>query len=65
MEIIAPTMTLARRRMIQSIGESANHKRASQEEDALIFFLFSRNSKNLRIHDYFFQGGKSMGISFE
>jgi hypothetical protein len=64
MESTAPTMTPARRRMIQSIGESASRKSASQEEDALIF-LFFRNSKHLRIHDCFFQGGKSMGILFE
>ena len=58
-------MTLERRRTIRSTSESANRKSASQEEDALIFFLFSGNSKHLRIHDYFFKGGKSMGISFE
>jgi hypothetical protein len=29
------------------------------------FFRFYANSKHLRIHEYFFQGEKSMGISFE
>jgi hypothetical protein len=47
MEITAPTMTLARRRMIQSIGESANRKRASQEEDALIFFSSLETQRTL------------------
>jgi hypothetical protein len=65
MESTAPTVTPTRRRMIQSTGESAIHKSTSQEQDALIFFLFSENSKHLRIHDYIFQGEKSMGISFE
>ena len=53
MEITAPTATPARR-MIWSTGKSANHKSASQEEYALIFFLFFGNSKHLRIYDYFF-----------
>ena len=38
MESTAPTATPVRKRMIQSIGESANSESASQEEDALIVF---------------------------
>ena len=33
------TATLAKRRTIQSTGEQANRKSASEEEDALIFSL--------------------------
>jgi hypothetical protein len=61
MESIAPTATPTRKRKIRSTGELANRKSASEEED-----VFSPvNSKHLRIHDYFFHGEKSMGISFE
>jgi hypothetical protein len=61
MESTTPTATPARRTTIWSTCESANRKSASQEEDVLIFFLFSGNSKHLRIHDYIFRVGNPWG----
>ena len=45
MESTTPIVTLGRRRTIRSTSESVNHKSASQEEDALIFFS-SLNSQS-------------------
>ena len=61
MESTAPTATPARRRMIQSTGESVNRKSASQKEDALNFFSSLETQSILESMTTFFRVGNPWG----
>jgi hypothetical protein len=61
MESTALIMTPARRRTIQSTGESANRKSASQEEDALIFSTSLETQNTLESMTTFSRVGNPWG----